>query len=164
MYKRQTYAPVIEGQVASAMSTPTIESTYSVPYVSHATMEVLNCSVKFALNAAGPPVSCEIWAPNQNATSVTNYGAAASGLLPAAIKVNTTYLGGGLGRKIEQDYVSQAIQVALAVKRPVKLTWMREEDFTHDQYRPMALINVKAKLSGSNITAWAYRTVTPSIT
>ena len=162
-YTPATYAPVIEGQVNSAMGTPTIDSTYSLPYVAHATMEVLNCSVKFAFNAAGAPASCEIWAPNQNATSVTTYAAAASGLLPAAIKVNTTYLGGGLGRKIEQDYVSQAVQVALVVKRPVKLTWMREEDFTHDQYRPMALVNVKAKLSGSNITAWAYRTVTPSI-
>jgi isoquinoline 1-oxidoreductase beta subunit len=69
-----------------------------------------------------------------------------------------------LGRKIEQDYVSQALQVALAIKRPVKLTWMREEDFAHDQYRPMALIQLKAGLDASkNIVAWSYRTVSQSI-
>jgi isoquinoline 1-oxidoreductase beta subunit len=77
--------------------------------------------------------------------------------------VNTTFLGGGLGRKIEQDYVSQAIQVALAVKTPVKLTWLREEDFAHDNYRPMAVVRVQAKLSGRDIAAWSLRNVSASI-
>lgn len=163
-YTAGTYAPVIEDQVKNAMGTPTREADYFVPYVAHATMEVLNCAAKVTFDAAGAPTFCEVWAANQNATSVTTYASAVTGLPASAIKVNTTYLGGGLGRKIEQDYVSQAVQVAMAVKRPVKLTWMREEDFTHDQYRPMALVNVKAKLSGGNIAAWWYRTVTPSIT
>jgi len=58
--------------------------------------------------------------------------------------VHTTFLGGGLGRKIEQDYISQAIQTAMAVpNKPVKLTWMREEDFANDNFRPMAAINLK---------------------
>jgi len=77
--------------------------------------------------------------------------------------VNTTYLGGGLGRKIEQDYVSQAIQVALVVKRPVKLTWTREEDMGHDNYRPMAAVRVQAALNGSAITAWSLRNVSAAI-
>ena len=81
----------------------------------------------------------------------------------ATFIVNTTYLGGGLGRKIEQDYVSQAIQVALAVKRPVKLTWTREEDMAHDNYRPMAAVRVQAALSGSAITAWSLRNVSAAI-
>ena len=164
-YDTITYAPVIEAQVAGQMGTPTIESTYTVPYVAHATMEVLNCAVKMQFDAiTGAPVSGEIWASNQNATSVANYAAAASGLPASAFKVNTTYLGGGLGRKIEQDYISQAVQIALAVKKPVKLTWMREEDFTQDQYRPFAHINLKATYELGNIKAWYCRTVTPSIT
>jgi isoquinoline 1-oxidoreductase beta subunit len=86
-------------------------------------------------------------------------------LLPAgAITVYTTFLRGGLGRKIEQDYIWQAIQVALAVKKPVKLTWRREEDFAHDQYRPFALARVRATLAGTRIKAWSYRTVSQSIT
>lgn len=159
------YDPVtIEGQVNSVMGTPTLEATYSVPYVPHATMEVLACTASPTYSGT-TLVGIEIWAPNQNATRVSSWAKTLTGLTDAAVKVNTTYLGGGLGRKIEQDYVYQAIQVALAVKRPAKLTWMREEDFTHDQYRPMALMKAQAKLDGSgNIVAWLYRTVTPSIT
>jgi len=78
--------------------------------------------------------------------------------------VHTTLLGGGLGRKFEMDYVSQAIQVALVVKKPVKLTWRREEDMANDQYRPCAVVNVKATLdSGKRIQAWSYRNVSQSI-
>lgn len=163
-YDTITYAPVMEAQVATQMGTPTLDRTYTVPYVAHATMEVLNCAVKMQFDALGTPTSGEIWASNQNATSVANYAAAASGLPASAFKVNTTYLGGGLGRKIEQDYISQAVQVALKVKKPVKLTWTREEDFTQDQYRPFAHINLKAKYDLGNIKAWYCRTVTPSIT
>jgi len=65
--------------------------------------------------------------------------------------------------QVEQDYVSQAIQVALVVKRPVKLTWTREEDMTHDNYRPMAVVNVQATAVGSSIVAWYLRTVSGSI-
>lgn len=162
-YTPASYAPVIEGQVAGAMGTPTVEASYSVPYVAHATMEVLNCSVDMKFDSTGAPLSCEIWAANQNAASAATYASAASGIPVANIKVNTMYLGGGLGRKIEQDYISQAVQIAMVVKQPVKLTWTREEDFTHDQYRPMAVINAKAKLNGASISAWFYRTVTPSI-
>ncbi|MSU35890.1 MAG: xanthine dehydrogenase family protein molybdopterin-binding subunit [Pedosphaera sp.] len=80
------------------------------------------------------------------------------------IIVHTTFLGGGLGRRIEQDYISQAIQVAMQVKRPVKLTWMREEDLAHDQYPRIALIRAKTGLGADNkIAAWSYRNVSPSI-
>jgi isoquinoline 1-oxidoreductase beta subunit len=74
------------------------------------------------------------------------------------------YLGGGLGRKAEVDFIAQAVQVGMAVKRPVKLMWPREEDFTHDQYRPMGMIRVRAGLDANDqITGWAYRNVSPSI-
>ena len=119
---------------------------------------------KITFDATTPTSPEKIRGMNQNAISVASYAAAASGLPSTAFKVNTTYLGGGLGRKIEQDYVSQAVQVALAVKKPVKLTWTREEDFTQDQYRPYAKINLKAKYELGNIKAWYCRTVTPSIT
>jgi isoquinoline 1-oxidoreductase beta subunit len=78
--------------------------------------------------------------------------------------VHTTYLGGGLGRKAEQDFISQAVQVAMALQRPVKLMWPREEDFTHDQYRPMALVRARAGLDANGqVAGWTYRNVSPSI-
>jgi isoquinoline 1-oxidoreductase beta subunit len=90
--------------------------------------------------------------------------ASLTGLSPQQINVHTTYLGGGLGRKSEVDYVSQAVQVGMALGRPVKVMWPREEDFTHDQYRPMAVIRAKAGVSPSGgITGWSYRNVSPSI-
>jgi isoquinoline 1-oxidoreductase beta subunit len=144
------------------MGTPTLDATYTLPYLAHATMEVVNCTVSIVF-AAGAPQSCEIWAPTQAAALIVSYAANLTGLAPGQIIVHTTLLGGGLGRKFEMDYIAQAIQVALAVKVPVKLTWRREEDFAHDQYRPLAAVNVKAKLVSGAIAAWSYRNVSQAI-
>jgi len=140
-------------------STKKLDLTYTLPYVSHACMEVLNCTVNYV---AG--VSCEIWAPTQAAKSVLTLAVALTGLSTDKITVNTTFLGGGLGRKIEMDFISQAIQVAIAINRPVKLMWPREEDFTHDFYRPMAAVRVQVGLNTSaHINGWIYRNVSPSL-
>lgn len=135
-----------------------LDVTYSLPFLAHAYMEPLNCT------ASVTSTDCQIWAPTQAPASVQAVAAALTGLDPSKISVTTTFMGGGLGRKFETDYVAQAIRISMAVKKPVKLTWSREEDFTHDQYRPMALIRVQAGLDGSgNVTGWANRIVSPSI-
>ena len=147
----------------AAPASPTVNATYTLPYLAHATMEVLNCTVSIKY-ASGVAQSCEIWAPNQAASLVRSNAAAMIGLDPSLVTVHTTLLGGGLGRKFEQDYVCQAIQVAMAVKRPVKLTWRREEDFANDQYRPCALVNVKATLDTfKKVSTWSYRNVSQAI-
>jgi isoquinoline 1-oxidoreductase beta subunit len=115
-----------------------VDATYSLPYLAHAPMEVLNCTVNVTAT------DCEIWAPTQGQLATVNTAAAITGLAPSRIKVHTTLLGGGLGRKFEQDFISQAVQVAKVMKRPVKLMWPREEDFSRDQYRPMALVRVRS--------------------
>jgi len=143
---------------ALAASAKVLDLTYDLPYVAHATMEVMNCT------ASVTPSSCEIWAPTQGQTSAVYTAAAITGLSPAAIQVHTTMLGGGLGRKIEMDFIAQAIQVSKAIGKPIKLTWTREEDFGNDQYRPMALVRVRAGLDASgNVTGWTFRNVSPSI-
>jgi isoquinoline 1-oxidoreductase subunit beta len=158
-----TYAPTIEAQVAAALGTPTLDATYTLPYLAHATMEVLNCTCSITATG-GVPTKCEIWAPTQSAGSVASLAAALTKLPASAIVVHTTFLGGGLGRKFELDFVSQAIQVAMVVGKPVKLTWSREEDFAHDQYRPLAVVNAKATLDGTKkIKAWWYRNVSQAI-
>lgn len=158
-------AATYKAQVLSTIngSPKKVAATFTLPYLAHGTMEPLCCTVRITFSGT-VPIFCEVWAPTQAANSVAATAAALTGLTTASIKVYTTFLGGGLGRKIEQDYISQAIQIALVVKRPVKLTWMREEDFGHDQYRPMAVVSAQAGLDASNqITGWAYRTVTQSI-
>ncbi|MFO1303079.1 MAG: molybdopterin cofactor-binding domain-containing protein [Burkholderiales bacterium] len=157
------YAAVIEPQVTQALGTATVDATYTLPYLAHATMEVLNCTVRLTFTGSAP-TACEIWAPTQGASMVAGLAASLTGLPSSAIVVHTMLLGGGLGRKFELDFVSQAIQTALVVKKPVKLTWSREEDMGHDQYRPCAVVNVKATLdSNKRIQAWWYRNVSQAI-
>jgi isoquinoline 1-oxidoreductase beta subunit len=158
------HGPVLESEVIghamTAMGTAakTVDATYSVPYVAHACLEVLNCTVNLTAT------SCEIWAPTQVAGWAQAAAAALTGLPLSAVKVNITYLGGGLGRKLETDCIVQAVQIAMAIKKPVKLTWPRAEDFQRDKHRPMAVSYIKAGLdSKHNIVAWWNRVVTPSI-
>lgn len=148
------------GNSASAFASAArqFNQSYDVPYLAHATLEPLNCT------ASVTPTRCEIWAPTQAAGIVAQTAATITGLPAIAITVHTTFLGGGLGRKFEQDFISQAIRVSKALMRPVKLTWSREEDFGNDQYRPMALCRVQAGLDAKgNIVAWQNRIVSPSI-
>ena len=155
LYTVEGEATAADAAIAGAAKK--VEAMYTLPYVAHATMEVLNCTVDYV-----PGTKCDIYAPTQNGKGVLTLAMQLTGLPAANIKVVTTNLGGGLGRKAEQDFVSQAIQVGMAIRRPVKLTWQREEDFTRDQYRPMAVVRARAGLDASgNLTGWAYRNVLP---
>jgi isoquinoline 1-oxidoreductase beta subunit len=148
-----------DANAAMAGAAKVLDNTYSLPYVAHATLEVLNCTVDYV---AG--VRCEVWAPTQSAKTALSLIIAITGMPASQVTVHTTYLGGGLGRKAEVDFISQAVQVGMALGRPVKLMWPREEDFSHDQYRPMALVRVRAGLDANNYVAgWTYRNVSPSI-
>ena len=154
----------VEGSAASTnpaidSGAQIVEATYTLPYVAHACMEVLNCTVDYV-----PGVKCDVYAPTQSAKTILSLVVNLTGLAANQINVYTTYLGGGLGRKAEVDFVSQAVQVGMAMGRPVKLMWPREEDFTHDQYRPMALIHARAGVNPTGVvTGWSYRNISPSI-
>lgn len=116
-----------------------IEAEYRLPYLAHATMEPMNATALYTGNAL------EIWAPNQGPTVVQKSAAALTGLDTEAVTVNTTFLGGGFGRRIEVDYTNRAVQIAQQLKgTPVQLTWSREEDMRHDYYRPGAIGRYRA--------------------
>ena len=140
-----------------------MEMIYTLPYLPHACMEVLNCTVR--MTPAVPPfTACEIWAPTQAPNSVLTTAANVTGLPKTAITVYPMLMGGGLGRKFEQDYIAQALATAMAIGRPVKLTWPREQDMARDQYRPMAVTRIRVALdAANNITGWQNRHVSPSI-
>ena len=132
---------------------------YTLPYVPHNALEPLNCTVNYV-----PGVSCDVYVSTQVASSVLALVNQMTGLPLSQINVHTTYLGGALGRRIEVDFVSQAIQVAMAVGRPVMLVWPREQNFLRDQYRPMAMVQVNAGLDNNgNILGWTCTNVSPSI-
>ena len=136
-----------------------LDATYTLPYVAHACMEVLNCTVDYV-----PGVRCDVYAPTQSARSALAITMALTGMPESQVKVHTMLLGGGLGRKAEVDFIAQAVQLGMTLKRPVQLVYSREEDFTHDQFRPMAAVRVRAALDAANaIPGWIYRNVSPSI-
>lgn len=143
---------------AFAGSAKKIDTTYTTPNLAHACMEVLNCTADVSSTA------CEIWVPTQAAEWCIGTAMAITGLAASQITVNTTYLGGGFGRKIEQDYVSQAITLSKAVGRPVKLMWTREQDFMNDRYRPASAMRVRlgADANGA-IKSFIFRNVSTSI-
>ena len=136
-----------------------LDAVYTLPYVAHATLEVLNCTVDYV-----PGERCDLYAPTQSARSALAITMALTGLSESQVRIHTLLLGGGLGRKAEVDFIAQAVQLGMALKRPVQLVYPREEDFTHDQYRPMAVVRVRAALDAANAVAgWVYRNVSPSI-
>jgi len=136
-----------------------VEATYTLPYLAHACMEVLNCTVDYV-----PGQRCDVYAPTQMARNVLSLVTGLTGLPESKVTIHTTLLGGGLGRKAEVDFIAQAVQVGMAVQRPVKLMWPRTEDYARDQYRPMALVRARAGLDASGrVAGWTYRNVSPSI-
>ncbi|MCE2658676.1 MAG: molybdopterin-dependent oxidoreductase [Rubrivivax sp.] len=135
------------------------DATYTLPYVPHGCLEVLNCTVDYVAGQR-----CDVYAPTQSARGALQMVMALTGLPESAVRIHTTMLGGGLGRKAEQDFVAQAVQLGMVLQRPVQLVYPREEDFTHDQYRPMGAVRVQAALDPTQAVAgWIYRNVSPSI-
>lgn len=122
-----------EGDPAAVKPAKTIEAVYEVPYLAHATMEPMNCVVWVKQNEV------EIWAPTQ-APGVNQFVVA--GMLkmkPEQIKVHTTFLGGGFGRRFGQDFIVEAVQLSAAAKAPVKVVFTREDDTRGYHYRPMSV-------------------------
>ena len=135
-----------------------IESLYEVPLLAHATMEPMTCTANVT------PESCEVWVPTQSARIVQGVTRGNTGLDAVSIKVNPTYLGGGFGRKVESDYVTQAVLASKAVGKPVKVIWSREEDIQHDYYRPAFKAEMKGGIDHNNkVVSWIGRSVGPSL-
>lgn len=131
-----------DGNVEEGLKTgDVIGGEYSVPYLAHATMEPMTAA---ALLKDG---RLEIWAGNQVPTQIIKEAVMLTGLSEDDIYVNTLYLGGGFGRRAEMDFIKQTIKVAQAMEgTPIKLAWSREEDITHDYYRPSAKARFKASI------------------
>jgi isoquinoline 1-oxidoreductase beta subunit len=135
-----------------------IEALYEVPLLAHATMEPMTCTAKVT------PESCEVWVPTQGARMVQGVARVNTGLDVASIKVHPTHLGGGFGRKVESDYVTQAVLASKAVGKPVKVIWSREEDMQHDYYRPAFQAQLKGGIGSTNrITSWIGKSAGPSL-
>ncbi|HUL64731.1 MAG TPA: molybdopterin cofactor-binding domain-containing protein [Burkholderiaceae bacterium] len=151
------------GDVAAAQggNGKRVTADYFVPYLAHATMEPINCTA--VVRSAG---SCEVWVGHQAPTLVKWFAARTANLDSSRVTVHTPYLGGGFGRRFEVDVVVQAVMIAKRLTDTlVQLIWSREEDMTHDVYRPMAASRLRAALDADgNVVSWQHRIVSQSCT
>lgn len=138
----------------------TIEAEYRAPFLAHAAMEPINCTAQLKDG------KLQIWVSTQVPGVATDVAAKVAKLKSEDVTLHMAYLGGGFGRRLEVDMVAQAARIAMETKgAPVKLIWSREEDTTHDMYRPAALARFKAGLdSAGKLLAYDNKSVSGSIT
>jgi len=142
------------GDAASALAGAAkhIEAVYEVPFVHHATMEPMNCTAHVRADGA------DIWAPTQNQEHAQKVAAQVTGLPLEQVRIHTMFSGGGFGRRLEPDFVSEAARVSKAVGAPVKVIWSREDDMRNGFYRPTSLNRFAAGLdAGGRLVAWTHR-------
>ncbi|MGC8518814.1 MAG: molybdopterin cofactor-binding domain-containing protein [Steroidobacteraceae bacterium] len=118
-------------ETALAHAHKTVSAAYAYPFLAHATLEPQNCTAR-----VGQDGSVEIWAPTQNPAPGAQLIAQTLSIDPGKIRVHMTRVGGGFGRRLNNDYMVEAAAIAWHARRPIKLLWNREQDLQHDSYRP----------------------------
>jgi isoquinoline 1-oxidoreductase subunit beta len=147
-----------DAPAALAGASKKLESVYEAPFLAHAALEPINCTVHVR------PDRCEVWGGSQVLARVQAAAAQVTGLPPEKVVVHNFYLGGAFGRRLEVDYVPQAVRIGQQVQGPVKVIWTREEDVQHDVYRPYYYDRFAAALDERGLPiAWSHRLVGPSI-
>jgi isoquinoline 1-oxidoreductase beta subunit len=142
------------GNVDQAMAgaATRVEATYQVPFLAHATMEPMNCTVHLRKDG------CDVWVGNQVLARAQAAAAEAAGLPLDKVAVHNHLIGGGFGRRLEIDGIVRAVQIARQVDGPVKVVWTREEDIQHDMYRPSFVDRLSAGLDRNGaLVAWSHR-------
>ena len=143
---------------ATAGATTKLDAIYQLPFLAHTTMEPINCTVHVT------PDGCEIWVGTQVISRVQAVAAKIAELPPEKVVVHNHFLGGGFGRRLEVDFIAQAVAIAKQVERPVKIIWTREEDVQHDMYRPYFYDRLSAGLDADGMPiAWSHRICGSSI-
>lgn len=152
--------PGVRGNVNTAFDTAakTIEATYHVPFLAHATMEVPNATAYFQEN------KIEVWAPVQDPQTARSELAHFFEIPIENITVNVTFLGGGFGRKSKSDFVVEAVAISKKINAPVQVVWTREDDLQNSFYHATSAQYIKGSIDGKGkVTAWLQRVGFPSI-
>jgi isoquinoline 1-oxidoreductase beta subunit len=142
-----------EGDVVQSLAgaKTKLDAIYQVPFLAHTTMEPINCTVHVQRDG------CEIWVGTQVIARAQAAAAKVTGLPPEKVVVHNHFLGGGFGRRLEVDFIAQAVAIAKQVEGPVKIIWTREEDIQHDMYRPYFYDRFSAGLDAEGRpVAWSH--------
>ncbi|HEV2750266.1 MAG TPA: xanthine dehydrogenase family protein molybdopterin-binding subunit [Gemmatimonadales bacterium] len=141
-----------DANAALASAAKRIDAVYDVPFIHHATMEPMNCTAHVQADGV------EVWAPTQNQGDAQKVAAQISGFPAEKVRIHTTLSGGGFGRRLEPDFVSEAVRISKAVGAPVKVIWSREDDMRNGFYRPTSYNRLAAGLDASGRpVAWTHR-------
>ena len=149
-----------EGDVGKAMQSAAqkVEAIYQVPFLAHAAMEPMNCTVHVAKDR------CDVWVGTQIAGRARATTAEITGLPLEKVEIHNHLIGGGFGRRLDVDGINLAVRIAKQVEGPVKVVWTREEDIQHDIYRPYYYDRLAAGLdAGGKPVAWSHRVTGSSI-
>jgi isoquinoline 1-oxidoreductase beta subunit len=164
------YLGALEGKLKSVFSHGDVEKTlagghktvtadYRLPFLAHAAMEPINCTADVTDDGV------DVWVPTQDQTRAQKVAADIAKVSASKVRIHTTLLGGGFGRRAETDFVAQAVTLSKSLKQPVQVIWSREEDMQHDFYRPAATSRFVAALDESGMPiAWRHRVASESIT
>ena len=133
------------------------DASYEMPFLAHATMEPLNCTVHVT------SASCDVWVGTQIIARAQSVAARAAGLSEDRVTIHQHLIGGGFGRRLEADMIATAVRIGSKVDGPVKIVWTREEDIQHDIYRPVYRDNISATVSGGKVVGLKYRVAGSSV-
>lgn len=147
------------GDVSGPLATGALEAAYTCQMLSHATLEPQNCTARVSDNGV------DVWASVQFPQGALGAAAQAAGVPPEQVRIHPQFLGGGFGRRLENDFVPQAVTIAKAVRgTPVQLIWTRPQDIQHDFYRPPSLHVMRGVVNNGRVVALSATLVSPSIT
>jgi isoquinoline 1-oxidoreductase beta subunit len=136
-----------------------IEGRYTSQMLAHVTLEPPNCLARVSAKGV------DVWVSTQFPQGGQAMAAQAAGVKPEQVRIHGQFIGGGFGRRLDSDFVGQAVAIAKAVPgTPVKLIWTREDDIPHDFYRPPSLHLLRAALDGGRLVAFTHKLISPSIT
>jgi isoquinoline 1-oxidoreductase beta subunit len=149
-----------EGDAAAALAgaPTTLEAIYTFPFEAHAPLEPMNCAADVRRD------SCEMWVPTQTPETAFDNVIRRLGLPPEAVKVHTTLMGGGFGRRLFVDYADEAVELSRAVGRPVQIVWTRTDDMRFGFFHPPSLERLRAGLgTDGRIAAWLHQSTGPDL-
>jgi isoquinoline 1-oxidoreductase beta subunit len=139
-------------------STTKLEALYEYPYQAHAPLETMNCTAEVRAT------SCEIWVPTQAPEAAQQDTAKLLGIPADSVKVNVTMLGGGFGRRLQVDYVLEAVEISKAIGKPVQVLWTRADDMKHGFFQAPKIEHIQAGLdSGGKPVAWLHKSCGPDL-
>ncbi|MEE4203922.1 MAG: molybdopterin cofactor-binding domain-containing protein [Halieaceae bacterium] len=148
-----------EGDVAAAMAAADaiVEGEYWAPFLAHATMEPMNCTVKLGDDR------CDVWTGNQAPGLIQKTVMTLVDLEADQVFIHNQYLGGGFGRRTTTDMVQEAVEIARATGMPIQVVWSREDDMRNDYYRPASLMRYRGAIAGSKLSALTVQRTGPNI-